>query len=222
MHGNKITIRLCAAIAMGALACTNTYAQYEPNDNYSTFVLSYQSSKFATPVCVGGECHDSISGPVVVYARQIVPNFAVGVSGSQLQSSGKASSVKATDVSAFVQGIAGIGPSIDLGASVAAIHTSTDLCTSIPNTCSSTSDVGTDIGVFGKVFLTEHKTVSVNLSYDAIYFEKLPNQTIVGLSLVGIVAQHHRLAISTNSVRDASGNEISGGLGFGYSYIVNY
>lgn len=222
MHLNKIIIRLSTGIVLGALACTSTYAQYEPNDNYSTFVLSYQSSKFSTPVCIGGECHDRISGPVVVYARQIIPNLAIGMSGSQLQSSGISSSIKGTNISLFVQAIAGMGNSVDIGTSVAALHTSTELCTSIPSACTSSSDIGTDIGVFGKVFLTEHKTVSVNLSYDAIYFEKLPNQTIIGLSLVGIVAQHHRLAISTNSVRDASGNEISGGLGFGYSYIVNY
>ena len=222
MYGNKIIVWLYTGFVLGVLACTNAYAQYEPNDDYSTFVLSYQSSKFSTPVCIGGECHDSISGPVVIYARQLIPNLAIGMSGSQLQSSGKISSIKGTNVSLFVQAIAGMGSRVDIGASVAALSASTDLCTTIPSSCTSSSDIGTDVGVFGKVFLTEHKTVSVNLGYDAIYFEKLPNKTIIGLSLVGIVAQHHRLAISTNSVRDASGNEISGGLGFGYSYIVNY
>lgn len=222
MHSSKITMQSLIVILFGVFGSTSVMAQYAPNDNYSTFVLSYQSSKFSTPVCIGGECHDRISGPVVVYARQMIPNLAIGVSGSQLQSSGISSSIKGTNVSLFVQAIAGMGNRVDIGTSVAALHTSTELCTTIPNSCTSSSDIGTDIGVFGKVFLTEHKTLSVNLSYDAIFFETSPKQTIVGLSLVGIVARHHRLAVSTDSVRDASGNEISGGLGFGYSYIVNY
>ena len=222
MISNKVIVQLAVVTMLGALGCNNSFARNEPNDNYSTFVLSYQSSKFSTPVCIGSECHDRISGPVVVYAKQLIPNFAFGMSGSQLQSSGRTSSIKGTNVSLFVQAIAGIGNSVDIGTSVAALHTSTELCTAIPSSCNSSSDIGTDVGVFGKVFLTENKTLSVNLSYDAIYYEKLQNQFIVGLSLVGIVAQHHRLAFSTSSVRDASGNEVSGGLGFGYSYIVNY
>jgi hypothetical protein len=222
MHSNKIIIQFYIGIALCTFISANALAEYEPNDNYSSFVLSYQSSKFASPVCVGGECHDTVYGPAIVYARQFVPNFALGMAGSQMQSAGKLSSVKSTNVSVFLQAIAGMGPSVDIGTSVAALNTSTDLCTTIPNTCTSSSDIGTDIGVFGKVFLTEKKTVSLTLGYNAIYFQKLPNESIIGLSLVGILARHHRLAVSVSSVRDQSGNEISGGLGFGYSYIVYY
>lgn len=222
MRCNKIFIPLAIFLMSNAFVCSNAFAQYEPNDNYSTFVLSYQSSKFDTPVCAGGECHDNIAGPVVEYAHQIIPSLAIGMGGSQLQSSGKLSTITSTNVSLFVQAIAGIGPKVDIGTSVAGLHTQTELCTTVPNACTSTSDIGTDVGVFGKVFLTEKKTVSVALSYNAIFFKELPNQTVIGLSLVGILAQHHRFALSTSSVRDQTGKEVSGGLGFGYSYVVYY
>lgn len=222
MHCNRSIPNLILAIALCAFGSTGALAQYEPNDNYSTFVLSYQSSKFSSPICINGECHESVSGPAVVYARQIFQNFALGMAGSQLQSSAKSSSVTSTNVSVFLQAIAGMGPGFDIGASVAGLNTSTELCTVIPNACSSASDIGTDLGVFGKAFITEGKTLSLTLAYDAIYYQKLPNESIIGLSLVGILAKHHRLALSVSSVRDQSGNEISGGLGFGYSYIVYY
>lgn len=196
---------------------TNALAEYEPNDNYSSLVLSFQSSKFAEPVCVGNECHEGVSGPAVVFARQIIPNLALGVAGSYLQSGGNTSSIKSTYGSVFVQGIAGLGSRVDVGASVAALRTTLELCS---GNCASASDNGTDLGVFGKVFLTDSRSVSAGLSYHAISFQKSENQSIVTLSLVTILAKRHRLALSVDRVRDSSGNAVSGGYGFGYSYLV--
>lgn len=213
---------LISQLTLGATLClfgiTNALAEYEPNDNYSTLVLSYQSSRFAEPVCIGLECHKGVAGPAVIYARQIIPNLALGLSGSYLQSSGNTSSIKSTNGSAFVQGIMGLGSSVDVGASVAALRTTLELCTT--SVCSSTSDTGSDVGVFGKVFLTKEKSLSVKASYNYISFQKSENQSIVALSVVAILAKRHRLALSVDRSINASGTSVSGGYGFGYSYLV--
>ena len=144
------------------------------------------------------------------------------MSGSQLQSAGRSSSIKETDVSAFLQAIAGMGPRFDIGASVAALNTSTDLCSQITNSCVNASDNGANIGVFGKVFLNENKSVNVTLGYNTVSFQKSSNQNIIGLTLVTILAKHHRVSVSTSRVRDSNGNDLSGGFGLSYSYLLYY
>lgn len=211
-------LQLAFGAALCLLGSTTAFAQYEPNDNYSTLVLSYQSSRFAEPVCIGLECHAGVAGPAVIYARQIIPNLALGLSGSYLQSSGNTTSIKSTNGSAFVQGIMGLGSSVDVGASVAALRTTLELCS--PSVCNTTSDNGTDVGVFGKVFLTKEKSLSVKLGYNYISLQKSENQSIVALSVVGIIARRHRLALSVDRSVNASGTSVSGGYGFGYSYLV--
>lgn len=224
MQGNNLYLKALLAAALCLLGITTAYAEYEPNDNYSTLVLSYQSSKFAEPACIttgsGVECHEGVSGPAAIYARQVVPNIALGVSGSYLQSSGRISSIKSTNAEVFVQGIAGLGSSVDVGTSVAALRTTLDLCSSNPATCSSSSDTGTDFGVFGKVFLNKAKSLSTTLSYNHISFQKSESQSIVALSMVAILARRHRLAFSVDRSINASGTTVSGGYGFGYSYLV--
>lgn len=202
---------------------SNAFAEYEPNDNYSSLVLSYQNTTFANPVCVGTvdiECHSGLSGPSVVFARQVIPNLALGLAGSYLQSNGNVSSIKSTNGSAFVQGVVGLGRRVDVGASVAVLSSKIELCSSSPDSCASTSDTGTDLGVFGKVFLNDMRSLSVGLSYNSISFRKSESQSVVALSLVTILARRHRLAFSVDRVRDSNGNAVSGGYGFGYSYLV--
>lgn len=224
MHSRTLLGQFTLGAVLCLLGITTALAEYEPNDNYSTLVLSYQSSRFAEPACIttgsGVECHEGVSGPAVIYARQIIPNLALGLSGSYLQSSGNISSIKSTNAAVFVQGIAGLGSSVDIGASVAALRTTLDLCASNPGVCSSTSDTGTDLGVFGKVFLNKAKSVSTTLSYNHISFQKSESQSIVALSLVAILAKRHRLAFSVDRSINASGTSVSGGYGFGYSYLV--
>jgi len=203
------------ALCVSGIACAQ--ANYEPNDNYSSLVLSYQSSKFSEPVCIGTECHEGVSGPAIVFARQIIPNLALGLAGSYLQSSGNTTNIKSSYGSVFVQGIVGLGSRVDVGASVAALRTVLELCSSV---CASASDNGTDMGVFGKVFLTDTRSVSVGLRYNAISYQKSENQSIVALSLVTILARRHRLALTVDRVRDSGGNAVSGGYGFGYSFLV--
>lgn len=215
-------MHIILALILFALSSTNALAQYEPNDNYSNFVVSFQSSTYSTPICFGGDCHAVVSGPAVYFARQVIPNLALGLAGSQLRSQGRATSIKATSISAFAEAIAGMGPSFDVGASLALLNASTELCISIPSSCVSSSDNGSNVGVFGKAFLTESKSVSLTLSYNSIYLQQSPNESVIGLSLVTILAKRHRLAFSTDRVRDSSGNDISGGYGLGYSYVVSY
>lgn len=217
MRCAKPIVQVSLGLLLFSFGITSALADYEPNDNYSSLVLSYQSSNFAQPICIGNECHQGVSGPAVVFARQLIPNLALGVAGSYLQSSGSTTSIKSSNGSVFVQGIVGLGSRVDVGASVAALRTVLELCSSV---CASTSDNGTDLGIFGKVFLTETRSVSVGLSYNAISFQKSENQSIVALSLVTILARRHRLALTVDRVRDSGGNAVSGGYGFGYSFLV--
>jgi hypothetical protein len=223
MRNNRQISQLILGAALAIFGVANAYAEYEPNDNYSSLVLSYQSSKFADPVCIGNECHEGVSGPVVVFAQQIIPNLALGLSGSYLQSSGSSSSIKSSHGSAFVQGIAGLGSRVDVGASIAALRTRLELCASNPGVCASSSDTGTDVGIFGKVFLNDRKSLSVALGYNTVSFQNAAHdQSVIALSVVTILAKYHRLAVSVDRVRDASGDPVSGGLGLGYSYLVYY
>lgn len=220
MRGNKTISRPIVAAVLGLCSMANACAAYQPNDNYSTFVLSYQSSSFADPVCIGAECHAGVSGPAAIFARQIIPNMALGLSGAYLQSGGNTSSIKSTYGSVFVQGIAGLGPRVDAGVSIAALRTTTELCAS--SACASGSDSGINLGVFGKVFLNDMKSLSVALGYNTIDFHNSADQSIVALTLVTVLAKHHRLALSVDQTHDSSGNAVSGGYGFGYSYLVYY
>ena len=219
----KSILQFVLGYALCVSGITSALAEYEPNDNYSSLVLSYQSSKFAEPICIGTisqECHTGVAGPAAVYARQVIPNLALGLAGSYLQSSGNTSSIKSTNGSVFVQGIAGLGARVDLGVSVAALRTNLERCLFNPAGCASSSDSGTDVGVFGKVFMNDMRSLSVRLGYNYIALQKAANQSIVALSLVTILARQHRLAFSVDKTLDSSGKSISGGFGFGYSFLV--
>jgi hypothetical protein len=223
--GIKMNIRntlqsvLIGAI-LTAITISNAWSLDKPNANYSSLVLSFQTTKFETPVCLSNECHTGVSGPVGVFTQQLIPNFALGVSGSYLQSKGIASSITSTGTSVFMEGIAGVGPTLDVGVVVAALNTSLEYCSTNPDSCTTTRDTGTDLGVFGTVFLGKEKAFSIGLSYDAISYRQSANQSIIGLSFVAVLAKHHRLALSTYQTRNASGNAVSAGYGLGYSYLV--
>ena len=58
------------------------------------------------------------------------------------------------------------------------------------------------------------------MGYDYITYQNASTQSIIALSLVTIIAQHHKLAFSVDRVRDTNGNAVSGGYGFGYSYLI--
>lgn len=195
-------------------------AQYEPHDNYSSLIMSYQSSTFANKVCVNNECHTGVTGPAGVLTQQLVPNLAVGLGGSYLQSVGRISSVRNTHISAFAELLAGLGSMVDVGTSFSVLQSSLQLCDTVNNNCTSYDDSGNDLGVFGKVFLNDIRSVSLSLAYDAISWHESQNQSVYTLSLVSIFAKQHRLTLSVNRVQDSSGNPVSGSAGLGYSYLV--
>jgi len=221
MRSTKQIIQLGLIAALCAVA-NSALAEYETNDNYSSFVISFKTATFTTPICFGGECHQLLAGPSLLYAKQVLPNLAMGMAATQLQSHGKSTSIKSTDIAAFVEALAGVGGSFDVGTSFAVLNSTIDLCTEIPNYCSTTSDYGGNVGVFGKAFVSPSKNTSLTLSYNSIVYQNSPRQSIVGLALVSILAKHHRLALSVDRVNDSNGNEISGGLGLGYSYLLYY
>jgi len=220
MLSNKTVLQIIAGTMLCASGMSSALADFEPNDNYSSLVLSYQNTSFSNPVCVGNDCHTGVSGPAAVFSRQLMPNLALGLSGSYLQSSGTSSTLTSSNGSVFAALIAGVGRRVDVGTSVAALISTTRLCSLNPDNCTSTQDTGTDIGVFGKVFLNDDKSLSLALSYDAISYQNVPDQSVIVLSLVTVLAKHHRLALTADRTRDASGNSISGGYGLGYSYLV--
>lgn len=212
-------IKVITGMTLCVLSISSAHALDEPNDNYSSLILSLRSQSFSDPVCIGNECHTGWAGPAAVFSQQVIPNLALGLSGSYLQSSGAFSSITSTGISVFMEAIAGVGSSVDVGASVAALDSKVEMSSSNPAFSSSVHDTGNDVGVFGKVFLTDTRSVSVTLSYDAISYQKSGPQSVVGVSLVTIMAKHHRFALSVDKVRDSSGKLVSGGAGFGYSYL---
>jgi hypothetical protein len=202
------------------LQSASALADADPNDNYSNLVLSYQNATFANKVCINNECHTQVSGPAALFSQQVVPNLALGLSGSYLQSSGRISSVGSTHLSAFAEALAGAGPAVDVGASFALLNSSLRLCDTVNNNCTSYDDSGNDVGVFGKVFLNDSRSVSLTLAYDAISWHQSQNQSVETLSLVSIFAKHHRFALSVDRVQDSSGNPVSSSAGLGYSFLV--
>jgi hypothetical protein len=220
MRSRKIILQAILAAVLCAFGIQGALADFAPNDNYSSLVLSYRSTSFANPVCIGNDCHTGVSGPAAVFARQLIPNLALGLSGSYLTSSGTSSTLTSTGVSVFAEAIAGIGRRVDVGAVVALLSSSMELCARNPDSCISSHDTGTDLGVFGKVFLNDIRSVSLGLSYDSIAYQKSATQSVVVLSLVTVLEKHHRLTFSADKTLDSGGNPISGGFGFGYSYLM--
>jgi hypothetical protein len=213
MRSRKIILQAILAAVLCAFGIQGALADFAPNDNYSSLVLSYRSTSFANPVCIGNDCHTGVSGPAAVFARQLIPNLALGLSGSY-------STLTSTGVSVFAEAIAGIGRRVDVGAVVALLSSSMELCARNPDSCISSHDTGTDLGVFGKVFLNDIRSVSLGLSYDSIAYQKSATQSVVVLSLVTVLEKHHRLTFSADKTLDSGGNPISGGFGFGYSYLM--
>ncbi|KAF0206492.1 MAG: hypothetical protein FD173_182 [Gallionellaceae bacterium] len=219
MRNNKTLIHAFFVAAFCSCFSSSAYSIDEPNANYSSLILSYRSLVFANPVCVGNECRTGLSGPALVFSHQVIPNLAFGLSGSYAESNGRSSALKSSGSSVFLEAIAGMGSFVDVGVIVAALHSTMQVCLLNPTTCISTDDTGTDAGVFGMLFLDESKSTSVTLSYDSISYKKSTHQSIVGVSLVTILAEHHRLALFANKARDSGVKQLSAGYGFGYSYL---
>lgn len=209
---------LCAAICC-ACCTSGALALDDPNGNYSSLVLSYRNMTFADPVCVATECHTGVAGPAAVFSRQIAPNLAWGLSGSYLQSNGNVSSLKSSSGSVFLLAVAGIGPATDVGITVAALRYSTEICTVNPGLCTLNDDSGRDIGAFWTLFLSD--VLSMSLNYDSASYQYSANQSNAGLSMVAVLAEHHRLSFAANKTLERSGRPLSNGIeyGFGYSYL---
>ena len=220
MFSVRAVSNIIFAVILSLFGIASAFADFDPNDNYSSLVLSYKNSTFDTPVCIGDECHEGVSGPAAIFSQQLVSNLALGISGSYMQSTAKASRIKSSNFAVFAQLIAGLGYRVDVGASIAALNSSMQLCSINPSDCTSSDDNGGDVGVFGKVFLSDMRNISLKLSYDAINFEKAPPQSIVALSLVSIIAKHHRFDLSIDRSYDSNGYSLSNGYGLGYSYLV--
>ncbi len=221
MSASKLSITslvLPVMLVCAAELCTTT-VQAEPNGSYSSFSLSYRSTTFSTPICIGTECHAGLAGPSMVYSYQFAPNFALGLSASYLQSTGSTSTLKSTGSSVFLQTIVDMGDQVDVGAVLAPVSSSLQACSTLTSICSVTGDSGIDVGVFGKVFLDEGRSSSIELSYDEIVYRQTARTSVIGLSLVTVLADHHRLALYADQIEDINGNNRSHNLGYGYSYL---
>jgi hypothetical protein len=214
---NRKVLRTMLGAALTLPCISGALAVDDPNANYSSLIVSYRSITFATPVCIGTECHSSVAGPSVVFSHQLIPNFALGISGSSLRSDGTASVLKSSFNSVFMEVVAGIGRAVDVGASVAVLRSTVESCTINPSACTARDDTGRDLGVFTTFFLNDASSIS--LSYDALAYQNASDQTVIGLSLVSILAEHHRLSFSADQIQNAGGKAVSGGYGFGYSYL---
>jgi hypothetical protein len=214
---NRNFLRAVFAAALTLPCISGALAVDDPNANYSSLIVSYRSITFANPVCIGSECHSGVAGPSAVFSHQLVPNFALGISGSAMRSDGNTSTLKSSFNSVFMEFVAGIGHSVDVGASVAALRTSVESCTTNPTACTATDDTGRDLGVFTTFFLNDASSISLN--YDSLAYQNASDQSVIGLSLTSILATHHRLSFSADQIQNAGGKAISGGYGFGYSHL---
>lgn len=214
---HRVVFQTMLGAVLSLLGISGAQAIDDPNANYSSLIVSFRGITFANPVCIGIECHSGVSGPALVFSHQLAPNLALGLSGSSLQSGGTSSTLKSSASSVFAEVVAGIGSSVDVGASVAALRSSVESCTINPAACTATDDTGRDLGVFATLFL--NGASSISLSYDSIAYQNAPDQSVIGLALVSVLAKHHRLSFSADQIQNAGGKAVSGGYGFGYSYL---
>lgn len=213
------TFLVLSGMFVCAVGLCMTAARAEPNGSYSSFSLSYRSTTFSAPICIGTECHDGLAGPSMVYSYQFAPNFALGLSASYLQSAGNSSTLKSTGSSVFLQAIVDVGEQMDVGALLAPVASSLQACSTLTSICNVTGDSGIDAGVFGKLFLDEERSSSLELSYDEIAYRQSARTSVIGVSLVTVLAGHHRLALYADQIEDSNGNNRSHNLGYGYSYL---
>ena len=61
MRSRKIILQAILAAVLCAFGIQGALADFAPNDNYSSLVLSYRSTSFANPVCIGNDRHTGVS-----------------------------------------------------------------------------------------------------------------------------------------------------------------
>jgi hypothetical protein len=223
MNSHKKLRKVGASIFLIAFSISTALADGEPNGNYTYAGVSLISSTFATPLCVGTECHKGLGGVGLNLAFQVIPNVAVSLSSAAAQSTGSQYTLKSSAGGIFVEFIAGLGSSVDIAAILGSLSSTAQICTTSSNVCNSVSDTGSDFGLFGKLWLNESKNINVGLGFENYSYSKSTTKyTTAVLSLSAIPADNHEFDLSVSNTNDSNGNAVSSGVSLGYKYLFDH
>lgn len=212
-----------AGFLLFGLCVSTVLADGEPNGNYTYVGSSIYSTTFATPVCLGTECHKGLVGFGLDLAYQIIPNVAISYSVGSAQNKGSLYTLKSNGGGLFIAIIGGIGSSVDVAAIIGSLSSTSEICINSSGVCNSFSDTGSDVGLIGKVWLNEGKNVNIGLSYDNYSYSKSTlKYSTSALSLAFIPAHNHEIDVVVSNTMDSNGKNVSSGLTLGYKYLFDH
>lgn len=210
-------------IILFLFSISSALADGEPNGNYTYAGVSVNSTTFATPVCVGTECHKGLGGLGLDVSYQIIPNIAILLNSGASQSTGNQYTLKSSGGGLFVALIAGVGSVADVAVILGSISSTSQICTTSSNVCSSYSDTGTDVGLYGKLWLNEDKNFNVGLGFENYSYSKSTTKyTTAVFSLAAIPADNHEFDLSVSNTNDSNGKAVSSGVSLGYKYLFDH
>jgi hypothetical protein len=224
MKSSIMVLQTFLVIFLFVFSASTVRAEYEPNTNYTSIGVNNYATKFETRTCltngVATECHSGVAGASASASFQIIPNIAISYSGSTAWSNSTYTSISSSGSALFLTAIVGLGSYVDVGAGVGSLSSSTKYCGS---SCVTTSDTGSDVGVFGKVWLSEGKRVNLGLAYESFSYSKsVIKYTATSLSLGILPAANHEIDIVAGGVSDSNGYAVSSNFSVGYKYLFDH
>lgn len=217
MVGNKIIYQVIISTVLCVFSIANGYAQGigEPNGKYSSIGVAFISNTPENPLCIGTDCHKELMGAEFGLSYQVIPNLVIGLSSASAQSNHSNSNISATSGELYLGLVVGIGAVVDVGAKFGSFSSTTKVCTMSPSTCSSGDDTGSDLGLFGRVWIDPQKTVDIGLSYN----KSSTKYSTWAIGITKLILEHHELNASTYKTVDSNGFNASSGYSLGYSYL---
>jgi hypothetical protein len=218
---------LCSASTIAYIALTSHAAHAQenrdPNGNYTHARISLNGTSFATPICVGYECHHGMDGAGIDVAYQIIPNVSISLSSNASQSTGRQYTLKSSGGAVYIAFIAGLGNLFDVGAAIGSISATSNICSATTSTCATYSDTGSAAGLFGKAWLNGAKNVNIGLGLDTYsYSKEAEKYYTTSFSISFIPADNHEFDLTGWSTNDSNGYEISTGTSLGYKYLFDH
>lgn len=225
-HHMNSYIKYCTVgtgIFLFALSVSTALADAEPNGNYSYAEISLGKSTFANPICIGTECHTGLGGLGLDVAYQVIPNIAISLNSGASQSTGSQYTLKSSGGGLYIAFIAGIGSALDVAAILGSLSSTTQVCTTSSNVCSSASDTGSDFGLYGKLWLNESKNINVGLGFENYSYSKSTTKyTTAVLSMSAIPADNHEFDFTVSNTKDSNGQAVSSAVSLGYKYLFDH
>lgn len=208
------------AVTSLSLGVSTALAQegFTPNGNYSSVGFSLLRTKYANDVCIPlGDCHQGVGGLGLHVSYQAMPNLIVGLNNAAGQSTESVSTYKDSQGGLFVGFVLSVGDYFDVGGLVSPLTKKTESC--LGNLCLSAEDTGTEVGLFGKWWVNDEKTINIGMNLDSYSYSKNTTKyTSSALSLAYLLAGHHELSITGARLKDANGTDVSSSSSLGYNY----